>query len=192
MRPGLRAALTGAVVLAAAGGLLAWGMERAGSPERAYAAPGLAPMTAEDAAAAAGGRLVPALLHGVYSAFAETEEGALYDRLAQVADGPAIEALYLERMGAMAGGGLVDGAQDVHDVWMVRTDLRRAGDTLEVEAVWDVIGRLAHEDHVHTLGSRYRGALTLAPREGAWKITAFALVDADRSRAGQQVAAEHR
>jgi hypothetical protein len=192
MTPAARAAIGGAAAMALAAGLFAAAAEFAHRPAPgAYAAPGLAPMTPETAADP-DSPLVPSLLFGVYAAFGAPGEDAVYDALAQVAGGEALETLYLERMGAMAGGGLVDGAQEVHDVWMVRSETRRDGETLQVDAVWDVIGRLAHEDHVHTLGSRYRGALTIAPREGAWKITDFVLADADRSRAGRQLETEHR
>lgn len=192
MTPAAKAAFGSAAAVALAAGIFAAAAEFAQRPAPgAYAAPGLAAMTPE-AAGEADSPLVPSLLLGVYAAFGQAGEDAVYDALARVAEGEALEELYLERMGAMAGGGLVDGAQEVHDIRMVRRETRRAGDTLEVEAVWDVVGSLAHEDHVHMLGSRYTGALTIAPRAGAWKITDFRLADADRSRAGRQVEAEHR
>jgi hypothetical protein len=190
--PAARTALAAAVAVALAAGIFAVAAEFARRPAPGtYAAPGLPPMSVEEALAP-DSALVPALLVGVYAAFAEAGEDAVYDALAEVADGAALEALYLERMGAMAGGGLVEATQSVHDIRMVRSETGRDGGALQVEAVWDVVGSLAHEEHVHMLGSRYRGTLTIAPRAQAWKITAFALADADRSRAGQTVEAEHR
>ena len=92
--------LLGAV---AAAGFLLLRSPDAISETDTFTAPGLDPMTFADARAEFW-RLTPALLLVVYDAFGQTEEDIIYDTLASVTDGDALEYLYLERVGAMAGG----------------------------------------------------------------------------------------
>lgn len=60
--------------------------------------------------------VVPAMLTIIYDAFGETDEEAIYDGLARVAAGAALDALYLERLGAMVGGGLDGADQRIHEM----------------------------------------------------------------------------
>ncbi|WP_349369110.1 hypothetical protein [Salinarimonas sp.] len=182
--------LVGAALAGAAGGVFALTAPERTAATQPATAPGLPAMTPEQAAAGAH-RLGPALLGGVYEAFGETEEGAIYERLSTVAHGAALEALYLERAGAMAGGGLAASQQEVHLVRMIAVETRRDGDRLIMDAVFDVIGSVGHDDHIHVRGNRYGAALTVAPAGGAWKIAAFALTEVDRSGAGERVEADH-
>ena len=55
----------------------------------------------------------------------------LWARAATVAAGPALEQLYLERVGAMAGGGL-NPDQEIHDVSLLGMSARRTGDMVEI------------------------------------------------------------
>lgn len=156
----------------------------------AHGAPGLSPMTVAQAEASAD-TLLQGLLLAVYAAFGLKGEAVVYDRLAIVADGAALEALYLERAGAMVGGGLTTSEQTIHEVRMTEVVAERAGDGVEMDATWDVIGSVGHDDHSHLRGNRYRAKLTVAPADGAWKITDFVLTDVDRTAAGEAVAAGH-
>jgi len=156
----------------------------------AYTAPGLAPMPPEQAREDIAD-LLPALLLVVYDAFGRIEEQEIYDTLALAADGPALEALYLERAGAMVGGGMTEANQIIHEIRLVRAASRRAGDVLTVDATWEVIGTVGHDEHVHIRGNTYRADLTIAPAGGAWKITGFALTTVDRGTAGTIVEVDH-
>lgn len=154
------------------------------SENGAFSAPGIAPMTIEEARAEFW-RLTPALLLVVYDAFGETEEGTIYDTLASVTDGEALEYLYLERVGAMAGGGLEEADQTIHEIKLLNTQVSREGSTLAIDASWQVIGTVGHAEHLHVRGNTYSAELAVAPVEGAWRITGFELLDVDRDAAGE-------
>ncbi|WP_341367919.1 hypothetical protein [Yoonia sp. BS5-3] len=168
-----------------AGGALLLG---AGGPriseDDTFAAPGLAPLTIEDARAEFW-RLTPALLLVVYDAFGETQEDAIYDTLASVTHGDALEYLYLERVGAMAGGGLEEADQTIHEIKLLNTSVTREQSSLQLDASWQVIGTVGHAEHLHVRGNTYSADLTVAPIDGAWRITDFALLDVNRDAAGE-------
>lgn len=127
--------------------------------------------------------VLPGILARVYKAFGETEEDAIYDRLAEVASGPALEQLYLERVGAMAGGGL-NPDQEIHDVSLLGMSARPQGDTVIISAKWRVLGVVGHSEHMHMRGNAYAADLVMASDAGVWKITGFTLTDVDRTDAG--------
>lgn len=149
----------------------------------AHAAPGLRPLTARKAALE-GHRLAPALLLGVYDAFSRATEAEVYDTLAEVAAGDALEALYLERMGALAGGGLAAADQTVHEIRLLDLATAREGDRLLMEARWQVIGTVGHDAHRHRRGNAYAADLAVEPVDGAWRLTGFRLREVDRTLAG--------
>lgn len=97
----------------------------------AFTAPGLDPMTIEKARAEFW-RLTPALLLVVYDAFGQTEGDAIYDTLASVTSGDALEYLYLERVGAMAGGRLEEADQTIHEIKLLNAQVARDGAALAV------------------------------------------------------------
>ncbi|PWJ17542.1 hypothetical protein [Jannaschia seohaensis] len=123
-----------------------------------------------------------AVLAAVYAAFAETEERAIYDGLAQVAAGDALEDLYLERAGALATGGLPD--QVVHELSLTDGTWRMEGEVMTADVRWAVLGEVGHAEHTHIRGNAYAAELTIAPAEGAWRLTGFRLTDVDRTEAG--------
>ncbi len=127
--------------------------------------------------------LLPDILAVIYDAFGQTEEAAIYDRLAEVATGPALQQLYLERVGAMAGGGL-NPDQKIHEVSLLGMSARPAGDTVGIEAKWRVLGVVGHSEHMHMRGNAYAADLVMAPEGGTWKISGFTLTDVDRADAG--------
>lgn len=149
-----------------------------------FSAPGLEPMTIEEARGEFW-RLTPALLLVVYEAFGQTEEDAIYDTLASVTHGDALEYLYLERVGAMAGGGLEEADQTIHEIKLLNTRVAREGGTLAIDASWQVIGTVGHAEHLHVRGNTYSADLSVAPVEGAWRITDFELLDVSRDTAGE-------
>ncbi|MCV6592396.1 MAG: hypothetical protein OIF48_05545 [Silicimonas sp.] len=150
----------------------------------AFSAPDLEPMTLVTAQEEFW-RLTPALLLVVYKAFGETGEDAIYDTLARVTHGEALEYLYLERVGAMKGGGLEEADQTIHEIKLLDTSVTREGGALRVDASWQVIGTVGHAEHLHVRGNTYSADLIVAPVEGAWRITDFALLDVNRDAAGE-------
>lgn len=173
--------LLGAV---AAAGFLLLRSPDAISETDTFTAPGLDPMTFADARAEFW-RLTPALLLVVYDAFGQTEEDIIYDTLASVTDGEALEYLYLERVGAMAGGGLEEADQTIHEIKLLNTQVSRDGSSLAIDASWQVIGTVGHAEHLHVRGNTYNADLLVAPVDGAWRITDFTLRDVNRDAAGE-------
>ena len=153
-----------------------------------FSAPGLDPMTIEGAREDFW-RLTPALLLVVYEAFGQTQEDTIYDTLATAAHGDALEELYLERVGAMAGGGLEEADQQIHEIKLLSANVARQGAALVLDASWQVIGTVGHSEHLHVRGNTYSADLTVAPVEGAWRITGFELLDVNRDTAGETFAA---
>lgn len=182
------ALVTSGLVLAP---LLLWTVSNAVRPSDgpAYAVPGLDPL-GPDAARDDLGAFLPALLLVVYDAFGRTEEGDIYDTLAGVAADDALEALYLERAGAMLGGGLTEIDQEIHEMRLIEATAEQTDETLLVAAQWEVIGTVGHSEHLHVRGNTYSATLTIAPVDGAWKITDFELTDVDRQTAGELMEVE--
>lgn len=184
MKPRLALAVTASVaVLAVVVGLFVLG---GNAPDRnqAFAAPGLDPMTFDEAQGAFY-RLAPALLLVVYDAFGRTDEEEIYDTLASVAGADALEQLYLERVGAMAGGGLEEADQTIHEIKLLTSTLSTLEGALVIDASWQVIGTVGHAEHLHVRGNTYSADLTISPVDASWKITGFALRDVNRDTAGE-------
>ncbi|GIT93201.1 hypothetical protein JANAI62_36550 [Jannaschia pagri] len=172
------AALTVVLGLAGAGAL--W-LTRPAAPQ-ALPAPGLAAPVDADGLRGQGYGVTIAILGTVYEAFAQTEETAIYDGLATVAAGEALESLYLERAGALATGGLPD--QVVHELTLTDGTWRTADGAMTATIRWAVLGEVGHAEHTHMRGNAYGAELTIAPADGAWRLTDFRLTDVDRTEAG--------
>ncbi|WP_415919509.1 hypothetical protein [Tateyamaria sp. SN6-1] len=177
------AALVLAGVLAAGVAVL-WPNAARISETETFSAPGLDPLSITEAETQFWG-LTPALLLVVYEAFGETQEDAIYDTLARVTHGEALEYLYLERVGAMKGGGLDEGDQTIHEIKLLNTQVARDNSALLIDASWQVIGTVGHAEHMHVRGNTYSADLTVAPVDGAWRITDFELLDVNRDNAGE-------
>jgi hypothetical protein len=135
-------------------------------------------------------RVLPEMLAVIYRAFAETEERQIYDSLAEVSAGGALETLYLERVGAMAGGGLEQADQQLHAMELVGLSSRLRGKTLQMNVSWRVVGTVGHATHLHVRGNTYAANMVIEPVDGVWRISDFELTDVDRSHAGVLVASE--
>lgn len=167
-----------------AGALAFWPAQSGVAETDKFAAPGLDPMTIEEARSEFW-RLTPALLLEVYDAFGLTEEDGIYDTLAGVTHGDALEYLYLERVGAMAGGGLEEADQTIHEIKLLNTRVERDGVDLAIDASWQVIGTVGHAEHLHVRGNTYSADLLVSPIDGAWRISGFDLREVNRDAAGE-------
>lgn len=179
-----------AVGLAAFGGMMVFSTnsEPTVSKTAAFTVPGQKSMTVQ---AAHDGffQVVPPILLVIYQAFSETEEAKIYDTLATVTDGEALEYLYLERVGAMAGGGLDETDQTIHEIQLLSAEAELDGSTLVIDASWEVIGTVGHAEHLHVRGNTYSANLRISPIDGAWRVAEFDLIDVDRDTAGEIFAA---
>ncbi|WP_152448533.1 hypothetical protein [Roseivivax sp. THAF40] len=148
-----------------------------------FSAPGLETEVDAAGVSAESYKVVPAVLGRVYDAFGATEEGAIYDGLAQVAAGEALEALYLERIGALATTGL-EPDQEIHEMELLGLSSRPENGAVVMSAKWRVLGTVGHAEHLHVRGNAYSADLTLEPVEDAWRLTGFTLSDVDRTDVG--------
>lgn len=177
-------AITAVVGLGVVGALIFGANRDRISETDTFIAPGLDPLSISSAQEEFW-RLTPALLLVVYEAFGEVQEDTIYDTLSGVTHGDALEYLYLERVGAMKGGGLEEADQTIHEIKLLNTQVARADATLEIDASWQVIGTVGHAEHLHVRGNTYSADLTVAPVEGAWRITDFDLREVNRDAAGE-------
>ena len=169
-----------AIVVVVVGGLFLWTARSDGSVR--LPAPGLAAPVDAAGLRGEGYGVTIAVLTSVYDAFALTDEMAIYDGLATVAAGEALEELYLERAGALATGGLPD--QLVHELTLTDGTWRMADGVMTADIRWAVLGQVGHDEHTHLRGNAYAAALTIAPSDGAWRLTGFRLMEVDRTEAG--------
>ena len=169
-----------------AGGASLW--LRSGAASEPLPAPGLAAPVDAAGLRGEGYGVTMAVLGAIYAAFAKTGEAAVYDGLAEVAAGDALEALYLERAGALATGGLPD--QLVHELRLTEGTWTVADGAMTVDARWTVLGQVGHAEHTHLRGNAYGAKLTIALSDGAWRLTDFRLTDVDRTGAGTYAAAD--
>ncbi len=123
-------------------------------------------------------------LERVYRAFAEEEEGRIYDALAEATAGPALETLYLQRRASLLDRGLEKADQNVHELELLSASAARSGDRLAVSARWRVLGLVGHEQHRHLRGNAYAADLAFDRAGGLWRITGFTLREIDRTQAG--------
>jgi hypothetical protein len=122
------------------------------------------------------------ILGQVYAAFAEQDEGRIYDRLAAVVDGGLVPQLYLQRRAAQIAEYATDGRTDVLAVEPFRVDAEASPDGgWRIDASWRVVGRIRHQSHVHERINLYAADLTLDNRDGRWKLTGFRLTEATRA-----------
>ncbi len=120
-------------------------------------------------------------LRNVYRAFEFREPPAIYDALAEAAEGDLLEKLFLEfesSLTAASSGG--------PRVRILDLDLRKAsiiemkGARLAVSAEWITVGTVTHWGHEHTRSNRYRAVLDYVPSSGVWKLGDFALEEEQR------------
>jgi hypothetical protein len=142
--------------------------------------PGLAPatMTGEQARALAG-----QLLTNVYRSFDFRGETQVYDRLAKTVDGSLLERVYLDQRRTLRvarAGGAEARVKAVDVESAAPSHVPGTGADFVVRARWSIVGTVGHWGHVHQRRNRYEADLTLSPAGGAWKITAFDVLDQER------------
>lgn len=132
----------------------------------------------DDAGAAA---VLGTLLTRVYTAFGETEEGAIYDGLATAVSDDLLPDLYLQRRAIQIREAEEPGKTEIVDLQLDVADvLSRTGQQIVVATEWTVIGLVGHADHRHERINGYAATLTLGPADGAWRLTRFDLDQIER------------
>lgn len=129
-----------------------------------------------------------ALLRNIYRAFDYQTESDVYDALAQSVDGPLLDALYLQihrSLQMQEQGGAVARVQEVEllDQQILSSQVQTDGHPqLQMQCRWRVTGTVEHWGHIHTRANEYRATLTVSAQAGAWKMTAYEVLDEQRVR----------
>ncbi len=117
-------------------------------------------------------------LHGgIYRAFEQREEGAIYDSLADSVSGDLLDAIYgqvYESLIAREHGNVVSDIVDVRLVEVTITEPAHLdeeyGPTFQARAVWEVNSIAEHEQHTHLRSNQYEALYRVAYRPEGWRI----------------------
>lgn len=123
------------------------------------------------------------LLENIYRAFDFRGEEDVYDRLAVSVSGDLLTDIYLQSKKSMvieqAGGAQAK----VKGVEVLEADVKQSGSNQQAIAVrtkWTAIGQVGHWGHVHIRQNVYDAILTLAVRDGSWKLMDMELIEEKR------------
>jgi hypothetical protein len=125
--------------------------------------------------------LTGSLLHNIYRAFDHRGEEAIYDVLAQSVTGDLLADVYLETRRGLElenqGGAQVK----VRDIEMLEARLDSTdGDSMMLEARWNVSGSVGHWGHVHQRSNGYHANLTISEVDGVWKLSLLDILTEER------------
>ncbi len=111
------------------------------------------------------------LLRNVYRSFQFRDEEATYDALATSVDGRLLRTLYLQVRKSLQVGEQGNARSRVREVRPVgSTLLTSIPQKLELDLTWQTSGQVEHWGHIHSRDNEYRAQLSLAARDGAWKL----------------------
>jgi hypothetical protein len=136
--------------------------------------------TLDDARAAA---LLHTLLKNVYRAFDFRAEEDVYDKLALTVSGDLLTALYLQNRRSMAIQQAGGARAKIKAVTVESARAERVGTdglAYALHGTWTALGSVGHWGHVHQRKNRYQAVITVAARDGVWKIVALDLRDEQR------------
>ncbi len=124
-------------------------------------------------------RVIQGLLTNIYRAFDFRNDEDVYDALSNSIRGDLLREIYLRVKRSLM---MAEHGGELSRVLSVEVmDARpQANDSDTFEATWRVSSTSEHWGHVHTRLSEYRGRLTLAQVDAAWKLHAFQLLDEKR------------
>lgn len=138
------------------------------------------------------------LHRNIYRAFDYTDEGAVYDALAQSVDGPMLETIYndvyqslimREENGAVSKVVRVE----VEDAFLIEpideaAEVAHGPSAYVVHCAWQVDGLVTHFGHTHARTNAFTAVYTVAPRADGWRIVDAEILDQRRIDDGQQTA----
>ena len=122
--------------------------------------------------------LLSGLLHNVYRSFDHHDESLIYDRLAKSITGELLSDVYLETRKSMEvknQGGLRISVKEVNVTELQLAE--EAGAEPRFRCRWRVAGWIGHWGHVHARANEHLAIITVAPRDGKWKITGIEMLD---------------
>lgn len=142
--------------------------------------------------------LFRALHANIYRAFDYSDEGAIYDALAQSVDGPMLETIYNDVYQSLImrdEGGAVSKVQkvDVQSAELIdhfdtasKTPPDEEAGSFIVRASWTVDGLVQHFGHTHSRTNAFEALYTVAPRAGGWRIVEAQILEQQRIDDGKQ------
>lgn len=137
--------------------------------------------------------LLQTLLKNVYRAFDFRDEEDVYDKLALSVSGDLLTDIYLQNRRSMAiqkAGGAQAKIKEVAVEEARAERLDGDGLTYALHGRWTALGTVGHWGHVHQRKNRYEAVVTVAARDGTWKIVGLELKDEQRiDQSGQQAQA---
>ncbi len=126
----------------------------------------------------AGRQILSCLLYNVYRSFDHHDERLVYDRLAQSISGDLLSDVYLETRKSMEvknQGGLRISVKEVSVTELDSVDGNVAEPTFQCR--WRVSGWIGHWGHIHRRENEHAALITIAARNGRWKITSMEMLD---------------
>ena len=180
-------------LLVAAGAAAFWTarrVRRPGAPRSALAAPlALLLLVGSSLAWSSTARISPdrareivsGLLHNVYRAFDFRDEERIFDALDRSAEGALLEQLFLETRRGLELASQGGARAKVKQIELLALEAQPGdGGGFVARATWNVAGSVGHWGHVHQRRNQYRAELSVAPREGAWKLVDVEILEEQR------------
>lgn len=123
------------------------------------------------------------LLRNTYRAFDFRDEGDVYGKLSMSVEGDLLSDIYLMNRRSLAvarAGGAQARVQavEIRDAKVEHLDDPRLA--MRFRATWTAAGSVNHWGHVHSRVNLYEADVTVAPVDGAWKITDLEVLDEKR------------
>jgi len=124
--------------------------------------------------------VVSALLRNTYRAFDFVGESAVYDALERSVGGDVLQEAYIQTRLALElqnqGGARVK----VKEVALASCETEPNDDGFKARCAWTVDGSVGHWGHLHQRRNRYEAELSIAQRDGVWKIIGIEMLDEAR------------
>jgi hypothetical protein len=127
--------------------------------------------------------LLQTLLKNVYRAFDFRDEEDVYDKLALTVSGDLLTDIYLQNRRSMAIQQAGGAQAKIKEVVVEQAHAERIdgeGLTYALHGTWTALGTVGHWGHVHQRKNRYEAVVTVAAKEGAWKIVDLEMRDEQR------------
>lgn len=127
--------------------------------------------------------LLETLLKNVYQAFDFREEEDVYDKLALSVSGDLLTDIYLQNRRSMAiqqAGGAQAKIKEVAVEAASAEPADGGGLRYTLHGRWTALGTVGHWGHLHQRQNRYEALVTVAAKDGAWKIVGLELRDEQR------------
>ena len=137
------------------------------------------------------------LHRNIYRAFDYTDEGAVYDALAQSVDGPMLETIYNDVYQSLIMREQNGAVSKVVRVEIDQAEVLPIDEAIEeaygpavygVACTWQVDGLVTHFGHTHARTNAFNATYTIAPREGGWRIVDAEILQQRRIDDGSQTA----